>query len=324
MLTRDDFWRLNGSGWFAACAASLAQDRDEVSPELGRWLFGERQARRGSRQEMAFDNFIGPEHLARFFGYLQGYDFSTDLFSPKGVELAGVSAVRDIDAMTFLGLDVPRWLAPVERIGLYNATDYSLLRALPGARLSTGGTVLDFGAGHGRQANLAFAPEAFADVSRMISVDAVPGSYTTALMYYLALGLEVREFLDQPGAPAERDDWSVWHLPTWRLNLVRSQSVDAVMAVQVLREVTRDVLVYALGQFAHVLKPGGVLYVRDHLFKHNPNGLNQDELIASHGFVLEWQPHVVDSVRAEDGDTRPRVHGIPRVWRRFDPSVLPA
>lgn len=84
-----------------------------------------------------------------------------------------------------------------------------------------------------------------------------------------------------------------------------------VCAVHVLREVPREVLLYVIPHFARVLKPGGALYVRDHISFHNPGGMPQDEVLAGHGLALEYYPAVRDGFD---------VHGVPRIWRKFDPG----
>jgi hypothetical protein len=38
----------------------------------------------------------------------------------------------------------------------------------------------------------------------------------------------------------------------------------------------------------------------------------QDEVLLASGFALEFRPQVRDRVD---------IHGIPRIWRRFDPSL---
>ena len=96
-------------------------------------------------------------------------------------------------------------------------------------------------------------------------------------------------------------------LATWRFDLVPDASVDLACAVQVLRELPASTVQFALDHLRRVVRPGGALYVRDHVEGHDLTGLPTDDLIAEHGFALEFAPQVRD---------RLDLHGLPRLWRR--------
>jgi SAM-dependent methyltransferase len=132
-------------------------------------------------------------------------------------------------------------------------------------------------------------------------------------MYYTSLGHRVYEYLDRrdEAFSLERDEseFDVFHFPTWQMKQLPSGYFDMICCVQVLREISVDVLLSVLETFARVLRPGGALYIRDHVLFHNSNGLPQEELLIAHGFHLEYFPRVRDGAE---------VHGIPRIWRKFD------
>jgi len=150
-------------------------------------------------------------------------------------------------------------------------------------------------------------------------MDATPACYLTQCLYYDGAGYALNDYLEAH-ADGARSDFSlrtgknlINHLPSWRRDIVEDQSVDMISCVQVLRELSKGMLRYALEFFNRALKPGGALYIRDHIGFHNVNQTDLDALLRSYGFVLEWQPHITDRVD---------VHGLPRIWRKSDPAVL--
>jgi SAM-dependent methyltransferase len=280
---------------------------------LKRWLFADRLAARDDGDWMSFYAYEGPGHVWKYMVWIRDFDYP-DWFrkQPRYQELIRTSVERDRAALAALGLDEGD--LKLRRIGVYNMQDYVLQRFYPVPEAQALRTVLDFGAGHGRMANLAFS-NLDETTETIIAVDGIPGSYLTQRAYYTGLGLRLADYLDITDAGAELDvaqaavDHDVVHLPTWRLDLVPDASVDMVTCVQVLKELPRRLVPHVLAQFARVVKPGGALYVRDHLQDHNPNQMPMDELFAAHGFVLEFAPHVAD---------RRDIHGVPRIWRRLD------
>ena len=66
--------------------------------------------------------------------------------------------------------------------------------------------------------------------------------------------------------------------------------------------------------FKRVLRPGGMLYIRDHAYTWKPAGKADTEpLLLEQGFSLEFKPHIIN-----DKD----LHGVPRIWRKNDPEVI--
>ena len=166
-------------------------------------------------------------------------------------------------------------------------------------------------------ANLAFgAPDTVTEL--MVAIDGIPGSYLTQRAYYHGLGLTVSDYIDIADTgrnfifAEEASKSQVLHIPTWRMDLLPNGYFDLVICVQVLKEIPRRLLVRVIKEFARVLKPGGSVYIRDHLQFHNPNHMPVDELLKTSGFILEFQPHVRDRVE---------IHGVPRVWRKIDPEL---
>lgn len=298
-------------------------DQDLIDdPSLTQWLWADILHSKGQRKEMSFYDYVGKRHVRL---YLKWIDFSAkkkrgvtpypDWFRDRVERLAEISVERDIAALTALGLRLGGIDLP--EIGLYNAQDYVLQRFYPMPDSKAPRTILDFGAGHGRQANLAF--HSGDDVTEtIISVDGIPGSYLTQRAYYAGLGLRLADYIEARSRGRDFDvsalaqTHDVVHLPTWRLDLVPDDSVDMAILVQVINELPRKLAVRAIKELGRVIKPGGALYIRDHLQRHRPNDMPIDQVLLASGFVLEFAPAVKDLVQ---------IHGVPRIWRKFDPEL---
>lgn len=290
-------------------------DRDLLHDEhLTRWLFADALHARGERREMSFYEYVGPPHVKRYMRWIQGFPYR-DWFPDQVAPLAAISEARDRAALEAIGVDPGQ--TKLDAIGQYNAEDYLLQRFYPVPDRMKPRTILDFGAGHGRQANLAFH-DGDSVTETMIAIDGIPGSYLTQRAYYAALGLSCADYIEARTRGHDFDvaeratDHDVIHLPTWRFDLVPDESVDLALLVQVIKELPRPLVVHVLKEFARVLKPGGAVYVRDHVQGHSPNHMPIDQLLMANGFVLEFAPAVQD---------RTEIHGLPRIWRKLDPTM---
>ncbi|QYK43085.1 MAG: hypothetical protein KF887_08315 [Paracoccaceae bacterium] len=298
----------------------LTEDRAALGlpDHFGRWLFAERLRARGERGEMGFFAYEGPGHVAKFFGWHRKAAFPDYLADHGVAQLARVSAERDAQVFDRLGL--PPDPALMAHMGRYNAQDHILMHAYPVPERMRPRVLLDFGAGHGRLANLGFnAPDPKQRLTHYIAVDAIPSTYFVQRAYLSALGLKVWDYLDhretRPDAAAVRAamaDHQVIHLPTWRLDLLPDGVADMVSCVQVLKELPGQMVVDAVRAFARLTGPNGAVYQRDHLQFHDPNHVPIDRLLAAAGFAPEWTPPIRD---------RTDLHGVPRIWRKVDPSI---
>lgn len=268
------------------------------------WAHLSKRLSEGALGEIGFDGFDGPSMVRRMIGWIDHFEYPAPVDSPRLQVLGDEALRRDTRAVRALGLE-PAQMA-LSNVARYSAQDFWFQReAVPARRGDRMATVLDFGAGHGRQATLWRKTG-----STMVAVDAIAGPYLAQRAYARALGWPVADYLDGAEAWAQGD---YAHLPGWRMDLIPDGSVDMIIAVQVLRELTKPMLAFALMQFVRVLRPGGRIYVRDHIGFHNVNAVDQDAALHAHGFSLEWRPHWVD---------RRDVHGIPRIWRKTDAEVV--
>ncbi|MDJ1008543.1 MAG: methyltransferase domain-containing protein [Paracoccaceae bacterium] len=269
------------------------------------WRHLEKRLSEGALREMGFTGFDGAALIGRMIRWIDRFDYPCAFADPRLGDLEAAALAADRGGLAGLGLDPGGFdLAAVAR---YTAQDIFFQRLA----VATSGndrceTVLDFGAGHGRlfdhwvrRARFAFA------------TDAMPGPYLAQRLWAQALGLSINDYIDDPGQFSPRPG-VLNHLPAWRLDLLRTGAFDAVFAIQVLREVSKPMLAYTVAEFARLLRPGGRLYIRDHIGFHNVNAGDLDALLKATGFVLEWRPHVID---------RRDIHGVPRIWRRADAAV---
>jgi len=258
---------------------------------------------------MRFETYDGPAHIRKFLKWIDDFDYGP---FPSGTEidrLSALSARRDFAALG--RLEVASDGLRLDNIGHYNAQDFLFQRATPVPERNRITRFLDFGAGHGRMANLLAAEDPGVAYT---AVDATPACYLVQRDYFRALGLDLNDCLDRP------DDWqpfgrpgTVDHLPAWRLQDLPEARFDMICAVQVLKELSHDMLAFALVQFHRLLRPGGALYVRDHIGFHNPSAVDLDSALARSGFVLEWRPWVID---------RRDCHGVPRLWRKAEDAAV--
>lgn len=274
----------------------------DLDADLARWLLVEPD-QLDATGDPGVTGYDGPQHLARWFAWAAAFDFPDWFLTDDDPLVRGIAA-RDLACLERLGVDHDP--GAVAHLARYTAQDAWLLRSARG-RAGTR-VALDLGPGNGRLANpLLCGPD---PVETLVAVEGIAGPYCTQQAYYTGLGLAVADYLDAPVAfdvATAAADHDVVHLPTWRLDLVGDRTVDLVVAVQVLRELPPTTVTFVLDHLARVVRPGGALYVRDHLEGHDLTGLPIDAMVAARGFVLEFAPPVRDRID---------LHGLPRLWRR--------
>lgn len=196
-------------------------------------------------------------------------------------------------------------------VGLNNAHDFFIPQMYPVQERYKIKNVLDFGAGYGRQANL------WSSVNDGIylAMDAVPNSYCLQNLYLRNIGKPLYDYIENPSDfKFDKNKKGLYHLPTWRYDLIPDNSFDLVLCVQVLPELNSKLVKEMILQFNRILKPGGMLYIRDNAYSWKPAGkVNVDRFLRNNNFALEFKAHVIDK-----GD----ILGVPRIWRKIDPEVL--
>lgn len=303
----------------AALEAVLVRDRDRLGfPEyFSRWLFAERLHARGARAHMGFSAYEGTGHIAKFFNWHTFANYA-DYFCPEQIgPLQAASVAADLKVYDAYGLENENGI--VQKVGRYNAQDFLLMRGYAVPERNRVRVQLDFGAGHGRLANLAFnAPNGADRLKTYIAVEAIPSTYFTQLAYFRALDLKTWEYLEHCDEDLTSDTlaaaieaYDVVHLPTWRHDLLPDGCVDMVTCVQVLKELPGPLVNAIIPIFARLTHETGAIYIRDHQQFHNPNHMPIDLLLQTNGFALEFAPQLID---------RTELHGMPRIWRKVNPA----
>jgi len=205
-----------------------------------------------------------------------------------------------------LDIDIDKY----KDFSVYNAQDYLFQNLYPVPDRMEIKHVLDFGAGYGRQANLWTQ---LRDDVVYVAMDAIEAPYCMQYLYYQFLEKPFHDYVEEKDKFEINDDPGIYHLPTWRKDLLPHNFFDMIICVQVLQELNARLVREMVKTFHEVLKPGGALYIRDHDQAWKPAHLiNLNDYLKKKGFVLEFRPHVIDK---ED------IHGIPRIWRKIDSKV---
>ena len=259
-----------------------------------------------------FYEFGGPGDFFNWFNWQiaeKRPDYFTDPRLEKWQELS-----RNFDQKIFSKYDLkfPEREVYDRVIGRNNAQDYYLTHLYPVPDRYKIKRILDFGAGFGRQANLWTRLN---DDLTMVSMDAIPKSYCLQHFYYSQSDYPLNEYaLDPDGFKIDMEKKGIYHVPTWRTDLLPDNSFDMILCVQVLPELGGRLVRHMIEVFHRILKPGGALYLRDNGEAWKPgHKMVLGSYLPEHGFDLEFKAHVINK-----GD----ILGMPRIWRKKDPEVM--
>lgn len=292
---------------------ALKKDRARAPEWMTRWDYQMILKKRKRTYEDGvvsdFFQFGGAGDLLKWMSWFRT-DYPDYINDERISGLVQKSRANDQRVMDALGLTLDTSVYD-RRVGLNNAHDHLLPRSYPVPERARIRTLLDFGAGYGRQANLWTTQDA--DLC-YIGMDAIVNSYCLQHLYYKGLGVPFTDYIDSPSTFSFQQKAGVQHIPTWRSDLVPDGSVDLVMCVQVLPELNSRLVRFMLGEFKRMLKPGGALYLRDHAYTWKPTGaFDVEQYLGSNGFDLEFRAHIINDVD---------IHGIPRIWRKALPEVI--
>jgi len=253
-----------------------------------------------------FTHFNGKEDLVKWMNWIS-FKHPNFINNNQIKELIEKSRLTDENVIKKLELNYD-FQGYTSGIGINNAHDFFIPTFLPSKNKIR--NVLDFGAGFGRQANLWASPERL-----YLGIDAIPTSYCLQHLYYSQLGTNFHDYIDTPSSyKIDPNQTGIFHLPTWRTDLIPSNSFDLVICIMVLPELNTTLIKWILGEFQRVLKPGAMLYIRDcGQSVKLASSYDFDSHLLNNGFSLEYKPHVIDLVD---------IHGIPRIYRKNDPDVI--
>lgn len=215
---------------------------------------------------------------------------------------------------------VLRYLFDAAKINSAPHAGYDIWNAIDGhvtsVHCSDVKTVLDFGSGYGRLGAVFAGP---ARGGNFIAVDCIEISY---LLQNLFLSLMAPgRFYEYCDYAFERRDFFVnldkenlvYHLPSWRLDLVPDKKVDLVTSVFVLPEINQFALLDFIQQAKRIVRPGGYIYLRDHLYHKGDDGhqgahrLDTSVLLEKAGFEQIYEGNYRDNEE---------IYGIPRIYKK--------
>ncbi len=295
--------------------AAFEKDKHRIQNWLVSWDYQKQLKKRKYNYDNLLNDFFtfsGKEDLPRWMNWFEK-DYPDYIHNEEIQKLAAKSLENEREIFKKLDLTLNE-LNYDKRVGLHNAHDFFIPQSYPVAARYQINNVLDFGAGYGRQANLWSGNR---NKGMYVAVDAIESSYCLQNLYYNSISNQVIDYIDNPDQFKIAPDFKgIAHLPTWRFDLIPDQSIDLVLCIQVLPELNSKLIRFIMEQFKRVLKPGAMLYIRDHAYTWKPAGqVDVEKLLQKMGFDLEFKAHIIN-----DSD----IHGVPRIWRNYDEAVKKA
>lgn len=294
----------------------LQRDRQYIKPWMVSWAYQEQRKRRSKHYDEGlpqdFYEFSGMEDLSQWVNWNLSFPHPDYFLGEAEQNLVDLSTEVDMEVFRQAGIQVDE-KEYREIIGRRNMQDYKYANFYPVPERQEPKRVLDFGSGYGRQANLWTNDNQ--DIS-FLSMDGIPKAYCIQRYYYSKLNAPVFEYMDNPDKFSIDFQPGIFHFPTWRFDLIPDNSLDMVLCIQVLPELSTKLAKYVLAQFHRVLKPGGAMMLRDmDNWLRTGAGFDLDKYLVNHGWVLEFKPHVI---HATD------IYSYTRIWRKVDPRVATA
>lgn len=287
-------------------ALGLDQKRQSIPSWMIRWSYQDGQGGTANASEMNFDTYEGPQDFAGWFDWDARTGGKPEyLPMERLLPLIAKSLARDQEFVARNQISYTD--DKIKLIARGNAVDYCYQTLYPVPERQTVRRILDFGAGFGRQMNLWSQSE---QLLSYVAMDGIMRSYCLQHTYAKHMHLPFFDYVDDPEGfkIGETPGPALFHLPTWRYDLLPSGYFDAVFCNQVLTEIDANLTVLMIQEFSRILKPGGMFYLRDHDSRFSPNHVPLNSLIPTLGFILEFRPLVSDQVET---------HGIPKIWRKI-------
>lgn len=175
--------------------------------------------------------------------------------------------------------------------------------------------VLDFGSGYGRLGAMFAYKEAN---KTYISVDCVEATYILQNLFLSLLKPKnFYEYFDYQFLNKEfkiQKKNSIYHIPTWKLNLIHNKTIDLITGIFVLPEINEFALMNFIKEAKRILRIGGYIYLRDHLYQTGENNhkgchkLNTEDELSKAGFQLIYKGEYKDNIE---------IYGTPRIYRKI-------
>lgn len=190
----------------------------------------------------------------------------------------------------------------LDPLSFYTAVDYKF-QNISGAEINN---ILDFGSGFGRQSFQWCSQEN----TNFFSIDAIESLYMLQnKVYSLFFPDRLREYFYSPERFRETDFHSLsnklFHLPTWKMELLPERYFDLIICVQVLHELNEETLRWLLCHFKRIIKKNGFLYIRDNEFWMPTHKIRIGRELLKQGWELIFK---------YSGRENEDIVGVPRLW----------
>ena len=275
----------------------IKEDKKYIKPWMISWDYQEERiehVKYPDNYPSTFDTYEGIKDINKWMDWISKSEFKDNIDDDYIEPYINSSYFYD-DAIVKIK-DFDKYSST---IGRYNAEDYLY------TYLYNGNKILDFGPGYGRQINLL---SQFKDDLVYVGMDAILQSYCMQNLYYSKSKHRLVEYLDNNKLKIY--DPGIYHIPTWRADILPKNYFDKILCVQVLQEINEDLVYYMLDVFRDVIRKDGILYIRDHgkNWKYSAHNLNIEKLLPKYGFELHLKVELKD---------KEEIHGIPRIWRKI-------
>ena len=275
-----------------------------------KWKYQEINTKYGFRYEEDvvndFDFYKGPSEIISWLNWLIEQPNPTYFKGDYFEKLVDLVTERDMEILSKNNLKFNQTTYR-EKIAINSVMDYLFQNSYSMPSRFAYKRILDFGAGFGRQANL--WTKLHNDIV-FVGMDAITKSYCLQNFYYSSLGTQFFEYIDNPKEFSINDEKKgIYHLPSWRYDLLHENYFDLIICTQVLNELDSKTFINVIKIFSKILKPGGALYIRDHDNHLMTDKRDNIKILSNNNFILEFRPYLIDN---EDS------HGTVRIWRKKD------
>lgn len=187
-------------------------------------------------------------------------------------------------------------------LSIYTAIDYKF-QNITGAGIHN---ILDFGSGIGRQAFQWCCNGS----TNFYSIDVIESLYLLQNKIYQILFPDkiIEYFLDPENFSKldfSNETNKLFHLPTWKIEILPDNYFDMIICVQVLQEISGRTLMYLLDEFRRIIKKNGFLYIRDNEFWTPVHRIRIGRELLKQGWELVYR---------YPGQEGADICGIPRLW----------
>ena len=168
--------------------------------------------------------------------------------------------------------------------------------------------ILDFGAGYGRNLNIYSKTK---NNLVYVAVDAMPKQYLLQKKYFEQFNIKIFEYFDDCQNFNISNKAGIYHIPSWRLDLLPQDFFDRILAINVLTEIDTKFFYQVIKKIHYSLKDFGSFYIRDHSSRFIRMKVSLIDFLRS-DFHLEFCPLLIDT----NSSMQSEVHGVPLLFAK--------